>query len=381
MDVILHKHMECFEKIWPEWKTLQDEFHEITIFQDINWMKSWWDYKSKQTKITPYMIEIKENDKTIGIIPLYRSNIRFAGLKFRLLRPIGSELSDYLIPILSKKYSPDTLLNLAFAKIYEDKINWDYIDWGEVPEESLFAQFLNKQLLRKSKWLKRERITVCPALILNGDIEEITSKYSKKFLKEILKNENKLKTDGNLQYSKVMTKQEIEPVMNTFFKLHCERWGNTDTPSKFRHQEERDYAMQLAKNLFKDNLLQLTYLSYNNEIVVVAFSMSDGKKSYLYLHSMNIKYKKYSPAHILTYYLILEAYREGFELVDFLRGDEKYKQKWGTVDKFNVQYKFFNRSIMSILYKSIFHPTHSNKVIVNYLKPLAKRFLAKPVEQ
>ena len=35
------------------------------------------------------------------------------------------------------------------------------------------------------------------------------------------------------------------------------------------------------------------------------------------------------------YNLILEAYREGYEIVDFLRGDEEYKQKWGTIDKFN----------------------------------------------
>ena len=86
--------------------------------------------------------------------------------------------------------------------------------------------------------------------------------------------------------------------------------------------------------------------------------MSDGKRIYWYLHSINPKYGKYSPGNLLIYNLILEACREGYEIVDFLRGDEDYKYKWGTIDKFNVQYIFFNRSIKSRIIKSIYQTTH-----------------------
>ena len=72
---------------------------------------------------------------------------------------------------------------------------------------------------------------------------------------------------GKLTYSKAKSEEEIEPLMNKFFELHCERWENTDTPSEFRYKEERDHAMQAAKSLFKSNLLHLSYLSSNDEIV------------------------------------------------------------------------------------------------------------------
>ena len=101
---------------------------------------------------------------------------------------------------------------------------------------------------------------------------------------------------------------------------------------------KEDYARQAAKSLFKSNLLHLSYLSSNDEIVVIHFGMSDGKRIYWYLHSINPKYGKYSPGNLLIYYFILEACREGYEIVDFLRGDEDYKYKWGSKDKFNVQY-------------------------------------------
>ena len=68
----------------------------------------------------------------------------------------------------------------------------------------------------------------------------------------------------------------------------------------------------------------------------------------------------------------------GYELVDFLRGDEEYKYKWGSIDKFNVQYILFNRSIKSKIYKIIYQTTTTNGFI-NYFKPVAKRFLQKTV--
>ena len=143
--------------------------------------------------------------------------------------------------------------------------------------------------------ISKKEGAVCPYLTLNGDFESLKTKFSQKFLKGILYSERKLKREGELKYNRVLTELELEPIMNKFFELHCERWENTDTPSRFRHKEERDHAMLSAKSLLKSNLLYLAYISHNNEIVVVHFGMSDGKRNYLYLHSINIKYKKYFP--------------------------------------------------------------------------------------
>lgn len=378
---IIHKQWDSIDKLFPEWDRLKEDFYEMTIFQDKSWIESWWTYKSGQTKISPYIVEIKEGDETIGIIPLYLSKIRRKKIYFRVLKPIGSELSDYLIPILSKKYSPDTLLHLAFKKIYEDKVNWDYIEWGEVPEDSFFAQLLITQQLENSTLIKIKEADVCPYLPLNGNMEDTMRKFNHKFLKEILRLERKLNREGIYKYSKAVQEEEIEPLMNKFFELHCERWENTETPSKFRNKAERDHAMLAAKNLFKKKLLHLAYLSYNDEILVVHFGMTDGKRSYLYLHAINIKYKKYSPGSLIAYNLILEAHRDGLEIVDFLRGDEGYKQLWGTQEKYNIEFKLFNRTVKALLFRSLEYTDQSDHLLIKYPVMLAKRLLSRPVEQ
>ncbi|MBO0962943.1 GNAT family N-acetyltransferase [Neobacillus sp. MM2021_6] len=355
MKVIIHKEIDSLEKLLPKWEILYRDFREITVFQDIGWVKSWWYYKSKKDKMTPFIIEIRDEDKTIGIIPLYISQVRFARFNFRLLKPIGSELSDYLIPILSKEYSAEKLLSLAFKKIREDKLNWDCMEWGDIPAESYFLNFLSNQGLKKYSLIEREKADICPFLLVNKNFEEVKKRFSKKFMNNILYNERRLNKDGELKYSRVTSEEEIVPILNKFFELHIERWGITNTPSKFKGVEEREFLLLAAKNLFKSNLLHLEYLSHNGEILGVLFGMSDGIKNYIYHFAINIKFGKYSPGSLIIYYLILEACRDGHEIVDFLRGDEKYKENWGDFDKYNVKYIFFNYSIRSSLFKALKH--------------------------
>jgi CelD/BcsL family acetyltransferase involved in cellulose biosynthesis len=360
LEVNIHKDINVLDDWLQNVGKLKNNFHEITVFQDLDWIKHWWEHKSKKNRITPYIIEIKDEDKPIGLIPLYCSKVKIAKLHFYVLRPMGSELSDYLIPILSKHHSYEHLINLAMEKISQDHIHWDCIEWDDVPEDSLFANFL-KEHQYNNLLLDSQESIICPYLLLGKNFKETKHKFDKKLVKELEKKGRKLRSTGDLQFEKVSLEHEIEPVMERFFELHCERWSNTDTLSKFRFKEERDYTLRVAKSLFKNNLLHLTYLRSGDHIVAVEFSMSDEKKIYLYLTAYDPKHRKYSVGNILLYHLILDACKEGYEIVDFTRGDENYKQSWGTRNKFNTKYIFFNRSFKSIFFKKIYRNYYSKK--------------------
>ncbi|WP_160722233.1 GNAT family N-acetyltransferase [Bacillus sp. USDA818B3_A] len=355
MEVLVHKQIEVLDDIFPEWEMLIGNFYDITVFQDFSWLKSWWDFKNKQANITPYIIEIKDNNNPIGIIPLHILHIKFLKFKFRILKPIGSELSDYLVPILSNQYPAEELLDLAFSRIYKDKLSWDCIEWGDVPEDSHFAHFINNDRLGNYALIQRKKDHICPYLLLDKDAEKVKIKLGKEFLKKTLYKERRLNREGKFTYSKVTKEEDIEPILNKFFELHCQRWANTNTPSEYRHKDKRESLILTAKNLFKSNLLHLTYLTFDNEIIVVQFGMSDRKRIYLYVHSINIQYSKYSPGSILMYNIMLEGCREDYEILDFLRGDESYKNYWGTSEKMNQKFLFFNHSIRSLLYKDLIY--------------------------
>lgn len=359
MNVLIHKEITAINKILPNWSKLKEEFFEITIFQDIHWIKEWWNYKSSQRNVTPYILEIKDKDQTVGIIPLYIHNLKLSGISFRILKPMGSELSDYLIPILSRKYSVESVLSKAFEEIMKDKSNWDYLEWENIPENSFFDDYLIQNLLGKYKTSKRIIGDSCSYIMLEKDVEKLISNLDEKLLKNIHYKERKLKKKGSFEFKKVYDEKQIEPIMNIFFELHCTRWNDTPTPSKFRFVEEREFLLQVAKNLFKSNLLHLTYLIQNDDVISVHFGMSDGNKLYGYLTAFDIRYRKFSVGVILDYHLLLLACKEGCEVFDFLRGDESYKNQWGAFNNYNVRYILFNNSIRSETFRIIYKMTNS----------------------
>src|SRR5690625_932933 len=270
MNVVIHNRLEVLDEIMPTWKQLKGEFREITIFQKCDWLKYWLKFKRPDKKRVPYIVEIRKVNKTIGIIPLYLFYKEFLNVHFRVLKPIGIENSNYLLPILSKNYSSELLLRKAMDAIYEDKKNWDCIDWWDIPEDSEFAQFLKGYTkLRGKNQIYLKKTAISPRILLDKEMEKVTSRASKSLLKGIRRYQRRLIREGEMQFRRVTKEEELEPIMNVFFDFHCERWGKTDTPSMFRLPEERDWMMNIVRSLLKKNLLHLSYLLHNGEIAAI----------------------------------------------------------------------------------------------------------------
>lgn len=365
MEVIIHKHIEIEElrKIVPTWEELEENFDEVTIFQEINWLINWWYKEKKFKKITPYIIEIKDKNETIGIIPLYLSEKEFSNLQFRILRPIGIVDSNYLLPILSKNYSSRALLNKAMDAIYKDRNSWDCIHWGDVPEGSAFDLFLKEQMNDISKkQIYRKETSISPQIILSKDMEDVKNKASKKFIKGLLRLERKLMREGDLQYHRVIREEEIEPIMDKHLEFHKERWKLTDTPSVYNESPAaKKFLMEIVRSFFRNDLLHLSYLTHNGEIAAIEFGVITNKTRYLLMGTMNPNYHQYSIGHIIVYKLVEEACAEGYEIIDFFRGNEEYKQKWRPKNIVNLEYMFFNSSVRSSLFKVINNTYYSKQ--------------------
>ena len=183
MDVLIHKEITAINKILPNWTKLKEEFFEITIFQDLSWIESWWEYKTKQRKVTPYILEIKDKDMTIGILPLYIHIIELVGISFKILKPMGSESSDYLIPIISKDYSEELILSKGFEEIMKDTESWDYLEWDNIPENSFFDNYLIQNILENYKNSKRMIGDPCSYIQIENEIEKVINNLDKKLVK------------------------------------------------------------------------------------------------------------------------------------------------------------------------------------------------------
>lgn len=367
MEVVIHKRINILEKLIPKLDGLINNYHEATIFQDVEWLKNWWAHKRRNEEITPYIVEITENEETIGVIPMYLSYKTFANRHFRILKPAGAGVFNYLIPILSKNYCPQKLLKKAFDKIYEDKHNWDSICWEDIPEGSNLDLFLKN---KKSKYVKGKIQWFSPHIKLDKDIKVFHKQISRKYLKGIFYNERKLNREGELHYGVVKKEEDIASIMDMFFEFHCGRWKF----SPYKSHEERRLLMKTIKSFFERGLVHLSYLSHNGNIASVEIGLVDRETRYLYMGAMNPEFHKYSIGHIHMYKIIKDACIEGYEFVDFFCGAEEYKQKWGPINKNNFEYLLFNNSKESFLYRQINNTYYSKQF---FKSPALKQLFVK----
>lgn len=372
MDVILHKDKDAVERIFTACSIFNERIHEFTIFQDSSWIKSWWEYKKSCKTIHPYIIEVKEGMNTIAVIPLYSYKATWS---FTVIRPIGLGMADYLVPIISKKYDVEEIFNLVIKKLTEDRGYWDCIVWSDLPGDSIYNKLFSERLTDDFKIIDKVKTVDCPYIRLNLNMEQAETGLNHKYVKKILFKQRKLiRQKGTYLYQRVIKETDIDPVMNKLFELHQRKWNGTESSSKYNNQKEREYALLTAKKLFQHNLLHLSYLEINKQIIAVHFGMIDGSRFYFYIPSFDTEFGKYSAGQLLIYHLILDAGKEGCQYFDFLKGGEAYKYKWGAIKKHNVEYTFTNTTLKSRFFSLLFRVNKSRFFNI-YLRKSAERLL------
>lgn len=372
MDVILHKDEDAVERLFSACSNFSEGIHEYNIFQDRAWMKNWWRYKKSCQMVDPYIIEVKEGMNTIAIIPLYSYKATWG---FTVIRPIGLGMADYLVPIISSKYDMREITNLVMKKLTEDRKNWNCIVWSDLPGDSIYNKVFSTQLPDGFKMIEKIKTVDSPYIMLERNMDQTKSGVNQKYVKKILFKQRKLiRQKGEYLYKKVLREIDVEPVMNTLFELHKRRWNGTKTPSKYNNQKEKEYALLTAKKLFQNELLHLSYLEINKQIIAVHFGMNDGNRFYFYIPSFDTEFGKYSIGQLLIYHLILDASKEGCQYFDFLKGEEAYKYNWGAVNKHNVEYTFTNTTLRSGFFTFLFQINKSRFFHI-YLRKSAERIL------
>src|SRR5690625_1472585 len=187
MEVVIHRHIDALTELIPEYNELKSEFREITVFHEVQSLICWWNHYKTIENISPFIVEVKKENKKIGILPLYVSEKKFASKRFRIIRPNGINEAIYLIPILLKKYSTNEIIKVAMEKLNKENANWDCIHWCDLPEGTNLDNFLKKLMNyeQKRNQITRKVTSRSSSIIIHEELESINKNMSRSFLKEI----------------------------------------------------------------------------------------------------------------------------------------------------------------------------------------------------
>jgi CelD/BcsL family acetyltransferase involved in cellulose biosynthesis len=308
-----------------EWNDLLRRSLSATPFQSPEWILTWWKYFGGGRL---RVISLRSGGRLVGLAPLFISDPDEE--EKRVIRFIGTGITDYLDFIMEPG------LGQAGAAVVFDHLGrtaseWDFCDFQELRPESTLLEAPFPAELHTHRHVQE----FCPVLLLPRTAEEYYRTLTRSFATRVARARKALSNSGA---ELVEANAETLPFfLKELFRLHGAAWENRSQTGVLSDSTIRAFHSEVAARLTTSGHLRLFGIRKEDNLLAVIYALSSGSRLFFYIGGHDPAYARLSPGTVLIALVIELAISEGFHEIDFLRGDEKYKFKWGARTRKNYR--------------------------------------------
>jgi CelD/BcsL family acetyltransferase involved in cellulose biosynthesis len=304
-------------------------------FLRYEYLSSWWQTLGggewEQGSLLIVLVR-RDNGELIGIAPLFFTRNR-DGLPAMML--LGSiEISDYLDFIVRKTELP------AFADALFDYLAsgqapaWQVLDLYNLPETSPTLEAIQAAAGRRGWLFAQQRLQPCPYIPLPADWETYLAGIDKKQRHEIRRKMRRAEEyDPPVRWYIVQDEAQLDNEMDGFMELMAQ----DPDKERFLTGVMRSQMKASVHAAFQAGWLQLAFLEVGGQKAASYLNFDYAGHIWVYNSGLNFAFRDVSPGWVLLGYLIQWAIEHHCQSLDFMRGDEDYKYRFGAVDRFIVR--------------------------------------------
>lgn len=316
-------------------------------FNSPQWMQSSWDYVEKSKGSRPFILVAEDGKgKIAGWWPLLVSKRRIG----RRLQSFGQEYSDYSSPFVFDGFLSDyeKIVDAMLACICDNRPNYSmcFLQNLYLPHiEEKFVPAKLKDSCPNWKVMKKAK-NFYINFGIHGSMEDLINKiFSGKFKKSrMYEKKRSLENRGELCMleAKGDDLEEIEKYYNKNYK--------------YAGAAENSLKLKVWFDFFRRTLGSLTWISilkYDGRIIntIIFFQRGDDIDFFSTVYDDTIG--NYSPGNIHLYFFIRKLFDEKANRLNFLTGDEKYKQQWSDGEYHTFRTFLYHKNNLSGLILSI----------------------------
>jgi len=331
MQIKLWSTQKDLDENEVEWNNLLLKSASHVPFLRHEFLTTWWKtlgggewQDGKLHIITAY-----SDDELVGIAPLFQTT-NLDGKSALMF--IGSiEISDYLDFLATPENLP-AFIDAALEYISSPSApEWEVLDLYNILEESQTLPDL-ESAIRKLGWnLHKERIQPAPFIKIPLSWEEYLQGIKKKQRHEIRRKVKRAENhDLPVRWYIVEDESTLENEIQAFLDL----MALDQHKDEFLTEIMRKQMGEAIHTSFRAGWLQLAFLVIGDEKAAAYLNFDYDNKLWVYNSAINYDFYDLSPGWVLLAYLIQWGIENGREYLDFMRGDEVYKYRFGGVDRF-----------------------------------------------
>lgn len=301
----------------PAWTGLWQRDPAATPFQSPDWLIPWWRHFGEGEL---RVLTLCRAGELIGVFPCYIYNSPGPGP--RKLLPVGVSTSDYIDGSFDPQCSAEEIA--AGLELLLADPDWDELWFPQLRHNSRLCAALRQ--LRSSGCYEHEgertsRVKPVPP-----------SQLPPKLRKNVANYRNRAQRGGRLELVRA-DPSNWGAAFDTLCSLHSRRWREAGESGVLADPRVLAWHREAIPALLETGTARLSSLCLDGQSLAVLYSLVDppsraARTQYCYLIGFSPDYAELSPGTLLLAAILDEAAKESISTVDFLRGDEPYKDLW-----------------------------------------------------
>jgi len=354
--------IETFENIRKDWDRLLSHSPVKSVFLTWEWLYGWWKVYGADKEL--WLVTAWQDAELVGIAPLMRETRKKFGLSLHTIVNLGTPQNDVGGFLFDEKDTDIPTLLLEY--LAQNKNKWDIIELNEFKSDGAEHKILETQS-RTNHFLWREEKNPHYFITLEANWEKFSERLAKKFRYNLRRGLRLAEEIGAVEIKHFTGNEVTWDVFQTVIEIN----GHANYPRLYHSQSEQALIKELTEQKTSNaGWLDVYILWVNNEAIAYEYGFvyegrfEDWRSGFDTRFPSNVSIGK-----VLAMQVVQKCIQENYKEIDFLRGDEAYKQEWMPSQREFINMRIFNNKKIPAVFAYLW---------LEKIKPLLKKSDEKP---
>ena len=321
----------------------------------------WFNTFLRNTSQPPEQLHIlvcRHANRIVAIIPLCFAKLRMRVYELRALELIGNVYSPFRSALVERRMMPQVVEALVNHLLDDRMRKWDILKLDDISGTDPFVNGLIVAVKRHGMAVRNVpgETNVCVDLTGYTGAAEYFSSLKKNFRQNIRTSINRMNKSGRFQVVLAHgDREELDSAMDDYYLIYTDSWkepeSDPDFHRKLAHAMAAENRLRLFQLYFRPDGISADGSSHGTDqlaawsdridprapgldheykpIASVYFIVHD-RTAYCLKMSYRGGYEKFGPGTVLLWYAIQHLIEQDtIRTIDFQKGDDAYKLKWG----------------------------------------------------
>lgn len=312
---------DCFDA--GEALALWGEAASACVFNHPVWWQAALDCFGPDRRV--FAITVRNNDALCAFWLFWEKQLGFRDAFVRVLEPVGSRVSDYLMPLIAPGCDSPGVIAAMIGELETRMSPRTMILWPKADDVAVCDAV--GRSVRGRGFLVHRQVRPCPRMALAESYAALEARWSRNHRSQVRRRIKRLGEKGEVALYVARTRKEIGARLPVLFEMHKSNWQARGGGSEFDDAASARFIERLVEDLPAE-LLHYSEVRAGNTPVSSHLGFLRGGDILWYKPAFDLAFSQYSPG--MTHVALLSRWgiENGFEALDFMQGEESYKFSW-----------------------------------------------------